>query len=64
MLADNSCCGAASDAWVPSYPQALPNDVDTSSEEVENLPFLHRRNRLHLRAGELNELNHYPLLNH
>jgi len=52
MLADNSCCGAASDAWVPSYPQAVPDGVETSSEEVENLPFLHWRNRLHMRAGE------------
>ena len=52
MLADNSCCGAASDAWVPSYPQALTNGVETSLEQVENLPFLHWRNRLHMRIGQ------------
>jgi len=27
MMADNSCCGAASDAWVPSYPPDNPNTL-------------------------------------
>ena len=43
LYRNNSCCGAASDAWVPSNPQ---------SDEESKLPFLHWQNRLRMRSGE------------
>ena len=45
MLVDNSCCGAASDAWVPSYPQVV-----APTNTTQDLPFLHWRNRLRMRV--------------
>lgn len=43
LYKNNSCCGAASSGWVPSYSQ---------EEQSNKLPFLHWQNRLHMRANE------------
>ena len=59
MYTDNSCCGAASDAWIPSYPQveqpdATPTDTTptdaTPTDTTQATPFLHWQNRLRIRA--------------
>ena len=36
LIKNSSCCGAASDAWVPSYP-SLPIKIDTFSTKNQSL---------------------------